>query len=248
MATEKEMPEKILLGIPEEKKPKHIAIILDGNRRLAKKLGLDPWKGHELGEKKVEKLLEWCYQLDVKELTLYAFSMQNFNRPKQEFDFLMKLFEEMCEKLLQDKRLMEQNLRIRFLGRIHLFPPKLQSLMNEIMKKTENNKEYTLNLAMAYGGREEITDAVRKLAEDLKKGSINAEEIDEKTISKYLYTSSEPDLIIRTSGEIRTSNFLPWQATYSEWIFLKKCWPEFELEDLIDCIKEYSKRDIRKGK
>jgi tritrans,polycis-undecaprenyl-diphosphate synthase [geranylgeranyl-diphosphate specific] len=248
MSKEKAMPEKIKLDIPKEKIPKHVAVILDGNRRLARRMGLDPWKGHELGEKKVEKLLEWCYQLDINELTLYAFSMQNFNRSKLEYDFLIDLFEDAFKTLLKDKRVIEQDVKIIFLGRINLFPEKIQKLMHEIMEKTKNNKAYILNMAMAYGGREEITDALKKVIHDIKSGKLNETQIDDKTLSNYLYTKSEPDLIIRTSGEIRTSNFMPWQGIYSEWIFLKKCWPEFELEDLIECVKEYSMRDIRKGK
>lgn len=242
------LPEKIALGIPENKKPRHVAIILDGNRRLAKRLGLDPWKGHELGHTKTKELLKWCYQLDIKELTLYAFSMQNFNRPKQEFDYLMDIFRAACRELLSDKKIMEHDVRVVFVGRIENFPQDLSQMMRQIMEKTKNNKTYKLNLAMAYGGREEITDAVKKIAKQVEEGIISSEEINESVIQRNLYMESEPDLIIRTSGEIRTSNFLPWQAIYSEWIFLKKCWPEFELDDLIECVKEYSQRDIRKGK
>jgi tritrans,polycis-undecaprenyl-diphosphate synthase [geranylgeranyl-diphosphate specific] len=248
MKEENALPEKIKLDIPAEKKPKHVAVILDGNRRLAKRLGLDPWKGHELGQKKVEKLLEWCYQLDVNELTLYAFSMQNFNRPKPEYDFLIKLFEETCKTLLVDERVAKQDLKVKFIGRINLFPEKLQKLMHEVMEKTKNNKTYTLNFAMAYGGREEITDALKKVIHDVKSGKLKEEEINDKTLSDYLYMSSEPDLIIRTGGERRTSNFLPWQGIYSEWFFLEKHWPEFELEDLIECVKEFSQRERRMGK
>lgn len=248
MMNEEKLPEKIKLDIPEEKKPRHVAIILDGNRRLAKRLGLDPWKGHEMGEKKVEKLLRWCYQLDIKELTLYAFSMQNFNRSKAEFDFLVKIFCEAYEKLLKDKRLIENGVRIKFIGRTNLFPEHLQKLINDVTEKTKDNNKFFLNIAMAYGGREEITDAVKKIAKEIEAGKVTSEEIDEKTISEYLYTSSEPDLIIRTGGEKRTSNFLPWQSIYSEWFFLDKHWPEFELEDLIACIKEFSKRERRMGK
>jgi tritrans,polycis-undecaprenyl-diphosphate synthase [geranylgeranyl-diphosphate specific] len=248
MSTQKAMPELIKLDIPKEKMPHHIAVILDGNRRLAKRLGLDPWKGHELGEKKVEKLLEWCYQLNIKELTLYAFSIQNFHRPKAEFDFLMKVFASAYENILNDKRVINQGLRINFLGRIELFPENIQKLISDIEEKTKNNDKYVLNVAMAYGGREEITDALKKIINDVKSGNLKEENIDDNTLSNYLYTKSEPDLIIRTGGEKRTSNFLPYQSIYSEWFFLEKHWPEFELEDLIECVKEYSKRERRRGK
>ncbi|MGV8169139.1 MAG: polyprenyl diphosphate synthase [Candidatus Nanoarchaeia archaeon] len=248
MSSKNEPQKKSDLGIPKEKMPKHIAIILDGNRRFAKRLNLDPWKGHEYGEKKVEKLLEWCKELGIKELTLYAFSMQNFNRPKIEFDYLMKIFREMCKKLLEDKRLEEQNIKIRFIGRIELFDKEIQELMHKVMEKTKNNASYILNMAMAYGGREELADAVKTLANDVKNGKISADKINEELISNYLYMKDEPDMIIRTGGEKRTSNFLPWQSIYSEWFFLEKHWPEFEKEDLIECINEYSKRERRLGK
>jgi undecaprenyl diphosphate synthase len=120
--------------------------------------------------------------------------------------------------------------------------------MFELMDKTKNNKTYKLNLAMAYGGREELTDALKKVLQDVKSGKLNEHEIDDGTLSNYLYMGSEPDLIIRTGGELRTSNFLPWQSIYSEWFFLKKCWPEFELEDLVGCVKEFSQRERRIGK
>ncbi|MFA6072550.1 MAG: polyprenyl diphosphate synthase [Candidatus Woesearchaeota archaeon] len=248
MEFENKLDKKIDLGIPKEKMPKHIAIILDGNRRFAKRLSLDLWKGHEWGEKKVQKLLEWCYELEISELTLYAFSMQNFNRPKIEFDYLMNLFKEVCKKLLIDKRVDEYDLKIRFIGRIELFDEELQDLMNQITQKTKNNSKYILNMAMAYGGREELTDAIKSIANDINSGKIESQEINELLISNYLYMKDEPDLIIRTGGELRTSNFLPWQGIYSEWFFLEKYWPEFEKEDLINCIKEYSVREIRRGK
>jgi tritrans,polycis-undecaprenyl-diphosphate synthase [geranylgeranyl-diphosphate specific] len=239
--------EKINLGIPEDKMPKHIAIILDGNRRFAKRLNLDPWKGHELGEKKIRTLLEWCRELGVSELTLYAFSMQNFNRPKLEYDFLMKLFKKSCESLLNED-LTKHGLKVNFIGRIELFPKDLQELMHKVMEKSRNNTKYTLNMAMAYGGREEITDALKLLTNDVKSGKLNVDSINDSTLSNYLYMKDEPDMIIRTGGEHRTSNFLPWQSIYSEWFFLTKHWPEFEKEDLIECIKEFSKRERRMGK
>jgi tritrans,polycis-undecaprenyl-diphosphate synthase [geranylgeranyl-diphosphate specific] len=248
MSSQKAMPELIKLDIPKEKMPHHIAIILDGNRRLAKRLGLDPWKGHELGIKKVEKLLEWCYQLEIRELTLYAFSMQNFNRPKAEFDFLMNIFISACKNLLNDERIIKQGVRVHFIGRVSIFPKNLQTLITQIEEKTKNNNNYILNIAMAYGGREEITDALKKIIKDVKGGNLKEENINDDTFQNYLYTKSEPDLIIRTGGEKRTSNFLPYQSIYSEWFFLEKHWPEFELEDLIDCVKEFSKRERRRGK
>lgn len=236
-------------GFPGRLKvPRHLGVILDGNRRFAKALNLDPWKGHEYGEKKVGKLLEWCNEYGIEELTLYTFSMQNFNRPKKEFDYIMDLFRKGSEKLLKDKRLYKYDIKVRFIGRTHLFPVKVQELMRKLEEATKDNKKHRLNFAMAYGGREEIIDGVKKLASKIADGSLLPESISEKTISEYLYIDSEPDLIIRTGGEKRTSNFLLWQSSYSEWIFLDKTWPEFEKEDFISCIEEYSSRDRRMGR
>ena len=232
----------------EIKVPRHIGIILDGNRRFARKLNLDPWKGHEWGEKKVGKLLEWCNEYKVEELTLYTFSMQNFNRPKKEFEYILNLFRKGAKRLLKDKRLYEYDIKVKFIGRIQLFPEDVQSLMREIMDATKNNSKHKLNFAMAYGGREEIVDGVKKIARKAARGELNPDEIDEKSLSDHLYMDSEPDLIIRTGGEKRTSNFLAWQASYAEWIFLDKHWPEFEKEDFISCIEEYSSRDRRMGR
>jgi tritrans,polycis-undecaprenyl-diphosphate synthase [geranylgeranyl-diphosphate specific] len=233
----------------DNKVPKHIAIILDGNRRFSKRLMMKPWKGHEWGFKKVEKLLEWLSELKyIKELTLYAFSIQNFNRPKQEFDYLMRIFREMCDKYSDDKRIKEAGIRINFIGRTYLLPKDLQEKMKKLMEKTKNNKNYIVNIALAYGGREEVIDAIKKVAEQLRKGKLNIDQINEETFTKNLYLQSEPDIIIRTGGEKRTSNFLIWQSWYSEWFFLEKTWPEFEKQDLLNIIEEYQKRERRFGK
>jgi tritrans,polycis-undecaprenyl-diphosphate synthase [geranylgeranyl-diphosphate specific] len=231
-----------------QKVPRHVAIVLDGNRRFSRKLMMKPWMGHEWGAKKTEQLLDWCKDLKIKELTLYAFSAENFNRPKKEFDFLMELFIKEFTKLLKDSRVKKYSIKINFIGRIYLFPKDIQRLMKELMDYTKNNKGYTLNLAMAYGGRQEVIDAVRKMAIQIKKGKLNLDNINEETFSKNLYMVDEPDLIIRTGGEKRTSNFLIWQANYSEWIFLEKFWPEFEKEDLELCLEEYSRRKRRFGR
>ncbi len=229
--------------------PKHIGIILDGNRRFAKRLMLKPWKGHEWGAKKVEKLFEWGKELGIKEATLYCFSIQNFNRPKTEFDFLMKIFKEETERLLKRKdKLKEEGMRINFIGRIHMFPKELYENMKKIMEITKNNNKYIANFAMAYGGREEVMDAVKKIAEQIKNNKLDIEQINEETFSKNLYFNDEPDLIIRTGGEKRTSNFLIWQSHYSEWFFVEKLWPEFEKQDLIQVLEEYKKRERRFGR
>lgn len=231
------------------KVPRHVGIILDGNRRFAKRLMLKPWMGHEWGAKKVEKLFEWCKDLGVKELTLYAFSIQNFNRPKEEFDYLMNVFKKEFDNLIKDtSRLHVNKIRFSFIGRIWMFPKEVQERMNKLMEMTKDYSDYKVNFAMAYGGREEVIDAVKKLADELKNGKVNVEEINEEVFAKNLYMDSSPELIIRTGGEKRTSNFLIWQSHYSEWIFLEKLWPEFEKEDFIACIEDYNNRQRRFGK
>lgn len=230
------------------KDPKHVGIILDGNRRFAKKLMLQPWKGHEWGADKVEKLLDWAKELGLKELTLYAFSMQNFKRPKQEFDYLMKVFLDGFERL--EKRiheLKENGLKINFLGRIHLFPKDVCERMQKLMDITKDNTDYIVNFAMAYGGREEIIDAVKLIGRKIEDGELTDEQITEELISEHLYTNHSPDFIIRTGGDHRTSNFLVWQSSYSEWFFLEKTWPEFERDDLAMCINQFKNRERRFG-
>ena len=226
--------------------PKHVAIVLDGNRRFAKKLMLKPWKGHEWGKGKVEKLFEWAKELGVNELTLYAFSIQNLNRPKEEFDYLMKLFVESFNGIKNDIKIKE--VKMNFIGRINLFPKEVQKAMNELMEKTKDNIPYIVNFAMAYGGQEEVIDAVKKISEQVKEGKLDINKINEESFKDYLHLKNSPELIIRTGGEKRTSNFLNYQAAYSEWIYLEKMWPEFEKEDFEECIKEYSSRQRRFGK
>lgn len=230
--------------------PKHIGIILDGNRRFAKKLMMKPWMGHEWGAQKVEKLFDWCKELGVKEITLYAFSIQNFNRPKEEFDYLMNIFKKEFNRLLNDEiiKLEKDKVRINFIGRIWKFPEDIQDIMKKLMYKTKDYNNYTVNFAMAYGGREEVLDAVKRIGEKVKNGKLDINEINEEIFSENLYMDHEPDLIIRTGGEKRTSNFLIWQSWYSEWLFLEKTWPEFEKEDLIKAIEDFSQRERRFGK
>ena len=232
----------------ENKVPKHIGIIMDGNRRFSKKLMLKPWKGHEWGADKVQKILDWAAELGVQELTLYAFSYENFNRPKEEFDYLMRLFSKEFERLKDDERLEKEGIRINVIGRIKMFPEDIYQKMLDIMEKTKNNDKFIVNFAMAYSGRIEVIDAVKKIAEQLEQGKLNVEDINEEVFEKNLYMSDEPDLIIRTGGDRRTSNFLNYQSAYSEWFFIDKLWPEFEKEDLVKVVEEYKLRDRRFGK
>lgn len=228
--------------------PKHIGIILDGNRRFAKRLMLEPWKGHKLGKDKIEHLIDWSHGLGVKELTLYCFSIQNFNRPKFEFNYIMKLFTEAFREAKNNKRLHDNKVKINFIGRTHLLSQEIQNLMKELETDTKDYSGIIVNFAIAYGGREEIIDAIKKLGRDIEDKKIDPRDLDEETFANFLYMKSEPDLIIRTGGDHRTSNFLAWQGTYSEWIFLEKTWPEFEKSDLIECIDNFSKRQRRFGK
>lgn len=227
-----------------DKIPKHVGIIIDGNRRFAKKLLLKSWQGHKLGLKKLRDFIDWCFELGIKEVTVYALSIQNLSRTKQEVYFLLKLLKKESQTLLnQTNDLKQKGIKINFIGKSSLLPKDIVSLQKKVINETKNNIDKKINFAVAYGGREEILDAVNKIIKNKKIKNVN-----EEIFSKYLYLNSNPDLIIRTGTEIRTSNFLPWQSTYSEYIFLKKLWPEIEKQDLIDCIKEYQTRERRFGK
>ncbi len=219
----------------------HIGIILDGNRRFAKRIMEEPWKGHEKGAKKVEELLDWCKELEIKELTLYCFSLENFNRSKKEVSFLMNLFKKEFKKLEDDERIKENKIKIKFIGEKELLDKELQRIMERIEQKTKKYHNHIINFAIAYSGRREILHAVKKIIKEKKK-------INEENLQKCLWLNDEPDLIIRTGGDKRTSNFLPWQSTYSEWIFLDKMWPEITKSDLKSAIKEFKSRERRFGK
>ena len=227
--------------------PKHIALILDGNRRWAKALGKMPWDGHKAGFDKLKNLFKWARELDIKELSMYCFSVQNFNRDPKEVKFLMEIFERAAKDLVKDKEIHDNKVKVRFIGRLEMLPEKVQKAAQEAMEATKDYDNYIINFCVAYGGREEINDAVRKVVKDVKNGKI--EEIDDKTFKNYLYLNSDPDIVIRTSGEYRLSNFLTWHTTYSEWFFLEKNWPDFSKEDLVNCIEDFKDgRSRRFGK
>lgn len=230
------------------KGPNHIGIILDGNRRFAKRLMKKPWEGHKLGFDKVKKLLRWCTDMGIKEITLYCFSMQNFNRPKEEFNYLMKQFSSAFNEVAESEDVHKNHIRIKAIGRINLLPQDVQDAIKKAEEATKDYSDSFLNIAIAYGGREEIVDAVKRIGRLIEDGKITDKEITEELVQKNLYTGDEPDLIIRTGGERRTSNFLLWQSNYSEWIFVEKMWPEFEQEDLVKCIEDYRERERRFGK
>ena len=221
----------------------HIAIILDGNRRYAKKKGLAPWEGHRFGAEKVKQLLQWCQKLPVRELTLYTFSIENFKRSQVEKEFLFKMFRDAMASFKEKRTELEKKyepFNIRFVGRLEMFPKDIKQSMEKIMNGNRPGRR-TLNLAMAYGGREEIVDAIKKIIKE------RIPAVDEAAISQRLWLPSEPDLIIRPGGEVRTSNFLMWQSAYSEWHFTPKLWPEFTKKDLERAISDYQKRERRFG-
>lgn len=230
------------------KNPTHIAIIMDGNRRYAKKLNLSSGKGHEKGAERLFDVVEWCLEFKIKELTLYTFSMQNFNRQKSEVELLFSLFKRYFMKLKDDKKIHNNKIRIKIIGRTHLFPDDLQKSIREIIEKTKEYNNLTLNFAMAYGGREEIIDAAKQIAEEVKFSDLHIDEINEQTFAEKLYLNSNPDIVIRTGGDTRTSNFLPWQTIYSEWFFTKSLWPEFSKEEFIGVLNEFRERKRRFGK
>jgi tritrans,polycis-undecaprenyl-diphosphate synthase [geranylgeranyl-diphosphate specific] len=231
--------------------PEHLGVILDGNRRWAIARSGIVYEGHHYGAKTSEALLDWCLDLNIKTITLYVFSMENFNRPKQEVDTIFGIIEEEARRLLKDPRLRQKQVRVKALGRLDLLPKRLQEALQEIEHATEAYDEHFLNIALAYGGRTEIIDAARKIATDVQEGSVEPEDINEQSFMKYLYTAHlpnpYPDLVIRTSGEERLSGFLLWQSAYSEFCFLDVYWPEFRRIDLLRAVRTYQMRKRRFG-
>lgn len=237
--------------INQEEIPTHIGVILDGNRRWARARDMVPWEGHWEGADTVEKFLDWCLELGINTITLYCFSTENVKREKEEVEKLFKLFDEALEKVLKSDRIHENKVRIRAIGRIETLPGNLQERIHMVEEGTKEYDQLYLNIALAYGGRAEIVDAARVIGEKIKLGKINPEEIDEKVIEANLYTShlpyQEPDVIIRTSGESRLSNFLIWQSAYSELFFVDVYWPSFRKIDLMRAIRGYQMRQKRFG-
>jgi tritrans,polycis-undecaprenyl-diphosphate synthase [geranylgeranyl-diphosphate specific] len=225
----------------QNKIPKHIAIILDGNRRYAKKLRIPKFKGHEKGFNKIKELLKWCIGLGIKEVTLYCFSTENFKRNKKEVDYLFDLFRKKIKNFKNDKAIHDNEVKVSFIGRTSMFPEDMQKDMKDVMEATKDYENYKLNLALAYGGRSEIVDAFKRIA------SKGIREINEDVIKESLYLPDDVDILIRPGGEKRISNFLLWQSSYSELFFIDKLWPEFTKQDLVDIINEFKKRERRFG-
>lgn len=227
--------------------PNHVAIILDGNGRWAKAKGMPRTAGHTAGAKNVENITRAAKNLGIKYLTLYAFSTENWNRPQAEVSALMKLFEGYVKKVIDDAK--ENNIRIRFIGDMTGYPASLGKLVDRAVSETSEYEGINLTIAINYGSRDEIIRAVKKLASDVSAKKISSEDIDENLLSSYLDTKDipDPDLLIRTSGEQRLSNYLLWQLAYSEFYFTDVPWPDFDEDELKKAIEVFEKRDRRFG-
>lgn len=238
--------------IDPREKPTHVGVIMDGNRRWAQSQNMVPWEGHWEGADKVEAFLDWCVELGINTVTLYSFSTENFSREENEVQELMKLFESTLEKVIKSRHIHDNRVKVRAIGRIKMLPQNLQELIHEVEEATKDYDQYYLNVAIAYGGRAEIVDALRKIASKVRSGEIEPEEIDEAVVEANLYTAylpqPDPDLVIRTSGESRLSNFLVWQAAYSELFIVDVYWPAFRKIDLMRAIRSYQLRHRRFGK
>ena len=237
----------------EKPLPKHIAIIMDGNRRYAEKKGEETLTGHSLGADTLERALDWGKELGIQQLTAYAFSTENFNRTDEERKYLLNMMKKKFEQICSDERVHRNRVRVKLVGDLSLLPPELLEAVRLAEKSTEEYDEYFLNVAIAYGGRQEIVDTAKTIAERIKNGELKSEEITPDTISDHLYASSGPvqtdvDLIIRTGGENRTSNFLPWQASGNECAayFCAPYWPEFRKIDFLRAIRTYQTRETEK--
>lgn len=228
--------------------PNHIAMIMDGNRRWARKRGLPTQLGHSAGAETMQKIAEYCEELGVKHMTVYAFSTENWKRTKDEVDYLMKLLEKYIKEF--DKKIKGRNIRLKLLGDITPLPEGLKNGIREIEEKTKNNDGLTVNIAINYGGRAELVNATKKISEDVSNGKINIEDINDELLSKYMYLQDmpDPDLLIRTGGEIRLSGFLTWQSVYSELYFTDCLWPDFNEKELDKAIEEYNHRKRNFGK
>ena len=234
-------------SIDKNNLPKHIAIIMDGNRRWAKDKGLATRDGHKAGADALENISKFCNEIGIKYLTVYAFSTENWKRSKEEISALMAILRIYVDSFLKEKN--KQNIRIKLLGDISGLSKGLQKSINKTIETTKNNTGLTLNIAFNYGGRPELVRAMKNIAKEVKENKINVEDINEELISNHLYTAGQPDpdLLIRTSKELRTSNFLPWQLVYTEFYFPDKHWPDFGKEDLLEAIRVYQKRNRRFG-
>ncbi len=232
--------------------PNHLALILDGNRRWAKKNLIIKNIGHWRGADAVENLLDWCEEFDIKIITLYALSAENLERKDKELEYLFDLIKIRLEKLYNDPRIHRNKMRVKAIGRIELLPESIKDVIHRLDELTKNYNEHFLNIAVAYGGQDELVDAIKKIGDKVKQGKLKIDDINKQEIESNLYTShlpqSSPDLILRTSGEKRLSGFLMWQSAYSELVFMDILWPEFRKIDLMRAIRTFQKRKRRLGK
>jgi undecaprenyl diphosphate synthase len=235
------------MPVPREARPRHIAIIMDGNGRWAQRQGLPRIEGHRRGVASVRRATEECARLDIEQLTLYCLSSENWKRPQRELEFLMHLLEQYM--IEERSTIMEQNIRVNVIGRRRDMPENVQREMQKTIDMSASNTGLRLCLAINYGSRLELVDAVRQIATEAQSGQIAPADIDEATIAGHLYTAGmpDPDLLIRTAGEMRVSNFLLWQISYAEIWVTEHCWPEFRESDLHQAIRDYASRDRRFG-
>jgi len=239
--------EELLELMDKDHMPGHIAIIMDGNGRWARMRGLPRIAGHREGIKSVREIVTFCREVGIEVLTIYAFSAENWKRPELEVKALMMFLEEYLQREL--KTLMDNNIRFMTIGQTDKLPGSVKKWIEKVEKKTEHNTSMILNIALSYGGRTEIVDAILRIMNDITNGAIKPENIDSKLFSNYLYTKGlpDPDLMIRTSGETRISNFLLWQIAYAELYFTKTLWPDFRRHDLLLAILDYQHRERRFG-
>ncbi len=231
----------------EQKLPNHIAIIMDGNRRWAKKRNIPISLGHKEGAKTLEKIVRYANKIGIKHITVYAFSTENWKRTEEEVSSLMTLLQNYLDDY--SKRADSENIKVKIIGKKEGLSSKMIEKIEKCMERTKNNTGITFNIALNYGGRDEIVNVVKEIATKVSKNEIKIEDINEEMISESLYTKGQPDpdLLIRTSGELRLSNFLPWQLAYTEFLFIDKYWPDFTEKDLDDAIEVYQKRNRKFG-
>lgn len=230
--------------------PKHIGVICDGNRRFARALGEDLWRGHEYGAEKIDEVLEWCNELGIKILTLWLFSTENLNRPEDEKQELFRIANQTAKRFVENPKTHGNKIKLNVIGDLTVFPKDIQEEVNKAMEATKNYDNFILNVAVGYGGKQEILNGVKRIAKLVAEGKLKPEEITKEVLEANMYSGMVPDvdLVIRTSGEQRTSGFLMWKTDYSEFYFTEKYWPEFEKEDLIKAIMSYAERHRRFGK
>ena len=241
----------ITRNLEADKMPNHVAIIMDGNRRYSKIQGnMDPIEGHKKGVDTLENVIEWCIDLGINIVTVYAFSTENFNRDKKEVECLMDLFVQSFLNISTNKKIHKNKIRLNAVGKLELFPKKVRDAIDTAEESTKDYNERMINIAMGYDGRVEIVDAFKKIAREVQKGNIEPDEINEKMINDNLYTAGleDPNLVLRTSGEERLSGFLLWQSSYSELYFTDSLWPQLRKVDFLRAIRSYTQRQRRFGR